>query len=156
MPMDITVPVVENVLIIEFLCWVDYFSFRFIFTKSMEQRDLKNVNSYLNTNIYSHLETSGDQSSNLFLNVVHFFNTSVIRHLWQLKTCFAALVSNMCCSIQITALKNYLIIWTVLQFKFNIFLYHKKSNNWTIQIIAFFKFKSWTFTKLKPIWHFFL
>ncbi len=31
----------------------------------------------LNTNIYSYLETSGGQSSNLYLNVVHFFNTSV-------------------------------------------------------------------------------
>jgi hypothetical protein len=36
---------------------------------------LKNVN-YLNINIYSYLETSGGQSSNLYLNVVHFFNTS--------------------------------------------------------------------------------
>jgi hypothetical protein len=43
----------------------------------MEQRALNNVNTYLNTNIYSYLETSGDQSSNLYLNVVHFFNTSV-------------------------------------------------------------------------------
>jgi hypothetical protein len=43
----------------------------------MEQRALKNVNNCLNTNIYSYLETSGGQRSNLFLNVVHFFNTSV-------------------------------------------------------------------------------
>ncbi len=34
---------------------------------------VKNVNNYLNTNIYSHLETSSGQSSNLYLNVVHFF-----------------------------------------------------------------------------------
>ncbi len=27
--------------------------------------------------IYSYLETSGGQSSNLYLNVVHFFNASV-------------------------------------------------------------------------------
>jgi hypothetical protein len=38
---------------------------------------LKNVNDYLNTNIYSYLETSVGQSSNLCLNVVNFFNTSV-------------------------------------------------------------------------------
>jgi len=38
---------------------------------------LKNVNTYLNTNIYSYLEISGGQSSNLYLNLVHFFNTSV-------------------------------------------------------------------------------
>ncbi len=45
--------------------------------KLMEQRTLQNVNNILNTNIYSHLETSGGQSSNLYLNVVHFFNTRV-------------------------------------------------------------------------------
>jgi hypothetical protein len=43
----------------------------------MEQRTLKIVNNCLNTNIYSYLETSGGQSFNLYLNVVHFFNTSV-------------------------------------------------------------------------------
>ena len=42
-----------------------------------EQRTLKHVNNYLNTNIYFYLETSGGQSSNLYLKVVHFFNTSV-------------------------------------------------------------------------------
>jgi hypothetical protein len=42
-----------------------------------EQHALKNVNNCLNTNIYYYLETSGGQSSNLHLNVVHFFNTSV-------------------------------------------------------------------------------
>jgi hypothetical protein len=44
---------------------------------TMEQRTLKNVNNCLNTNIYSYLETSGGQSSNLYLNVAHFFNASV-------------------------------------------------------------------------------
>ncbi len=43
----------------------------------MEQNALRNVNNYLNTNIYSKLETSGGQGSNLYLKVVHFFNTSV-------------------------------------------------------------------------------
>jgi hypothetical protein len=42
---------------------------------SMEQHSLKNVNNCLNTNIYSYLETSGGQSSNPYLNVVHFFIT---------------------------------------------------------------------------------
>jgi hypothetical protein len=42
-----------------------------------ELHALKNVNNCLNSNIYSYLETSGGQSSNLYLNVVHFFNTSV-------------------------------------------------------------------------------
>jgi hypothetical protein len=40
-----------------------------------EQHTLKNVNNCLNTNIYSY--TSGGQSSNPYLNVVHFFNTRV-------------------------------------------------------------------------------
>jgi hypothetical protein len=44
---------------------------------SMEQRALKNVNNYLNTNIYSYLESSRGQISNLYLNVVYFFNASV-------------------------------------------------------------------------------
>jgi hypothetical protein len=43
----------------------------------MEQHTLKNVNNYLNTNIYSYLETSCGQSSNPYLNVVTFFHTSV-------------------------------------------------------------------------------
>jgi hypothetical protein len=42
----------------------------------MEQRTLKNVNNCFNTNIYSFLETSGSKSYNLYLNVVHFINTS--------------------------------------------------------------------------------
>ncbi len=44
---------------------------------TMEWHALKNVNNCLNSNIYSYIETSGGQSSNLNLNVVHFFNTSV-------------------------------------------------------------------------------
>ncbi len=43
----------------------------------MEQRTLKNVNNFLTANIYSSSETSGGQNCNLYLNVVHFFNTSV-------------------------------------------------------------------------------
>ncbi len=37
----------------------------------------KNVNNCLNTNIYSYLETSGGQSSNVYLNVVNSFSNSV-------------------------------------------------------------------------------
>ncbi len=42
----------------------------------MEQHALKNLSNCLNTNIYTYLETYGGQRSNLYLNVVHFFNTS--------------------------------------------------------------------------------
>ncbi len=43
----------------------------------MEDRALKSMSNCLNTNIYSYLESSGGQSSNLYFNAVHFFNTSV-------------------------------------------------------------------------------
>jgi hypothetical protein len=43
----------------------------------MEQLTLKSVNNCLNTNIYYYLETFGAQSSDLYLNLVHFFNASV-------------------------------------------------------------------------------
>jgi hypothetical protein len=42
----------------------------------MEQHAFKIVNSCLKTIIYSYLETSGGQHYNLYLNVVHYFNTS--------------------------------------------------------------------------------
>ncbi len=47
----------------------------FFQVKGMEKHTLKNVNNSMNTNIYSYLETSGGQSFNPYLNVVHFFNT---------------------------------------------------------------------------------
>jgi hypothetical protein len=49
----------------------------FLSRQTMEQHTLKTVNNCLNTNIYSYIETSGGQDSNLYLNVVHFFNASV-------------------------------------------------------------------------------
>ncbi len=54
-------------------------------TSAMEQYALKNVNNRFNTNIYSYLETSGSQNSNLYLNV-HYSAPVLIRHLWQLMT----------------------------------------------------------------------
>ncbi len=48
-----------------------------VHTQRMEQCTLENVNNNLNTNIYSYLETSGGQSSDIYLNVDNFFNTSV-------------------------------------------------------------------------------
>jgi hypothetical protein len=52
----------------------------------MEVRTLKDINKYLNSNIYSFLETTGGQSSNLYLNVVQFLTPVLSRHLWLLKT----------------------------------------------------------------------
>jgi hypothetical protein len=54
----------------------------------------------LNTNMYSYLKASGGQSSNLYLNVVHFFNTSFNKaSVASEDSCFPELVSNTCCSI---------------------------------------------------------
>jgi hypothetical protein len=67
----------------------------------MEHHTLKNVNKCLNTNIYFYLATSGGQSSNLHLNVVHFFNTSVnYTSVAAEDSCFPSLVSNTCYSIK--------------------------------------------------------
>jgi len=63
---------------------------------------LKNVKKCLNTNIDSYIETSGGQSSILYLNVAHFFNTSVNKTSVAAEdNCFPTLVSNMCCSIPV-------------------------------------------------------
>jgi hypothetical protein len=43
--------------------------------QAIEQQASKNVHNCMNTNIY--LGTSGGQNSNLYLNVVYFFNTSI-------------------------------------------------------------------------------
>jgi hypothetical protein len=51
----------------------------------MEQRALKFLNNCVNTYLNSYLETSGGQSSNLYLNVVPFLTPVLVRHLWQLK-----------------------------------------------------------------------
>jgi hypothetical protein len=68
----------------------------------MELQALKNVNSYLKTNIYSYVETSGGEISNLYLNVVHFFNTSVkMASVAALDCCFPAFVSNTRSSIEL-------------------------------------------------------
>jgi hypothetical protein len=57
-----------------------------LWNQKMEQRALKIVNNCLNSSIYSYLDTSDHQSSNLYLNVVHFFSMPVfIGHLLQLK-----------------------------------------------------------------------
>ncbi len=75
----------------------------------MEQQALKNVNNYLNANIYSCLETSGGQSSNLYSHVVHFFNKSVnLTSVLAYDFCFPALVSNQRCPITDQHIKNKL------------------------------------------------
>ncbi len=56
---------------------------------------LENVINYTITNIYSYLETSGGQSPNINLNVVHFLNTSVNQaNVATEDSCFPAQVFN--------------------------------------------------------------
>ncbi len=49
--------------------------FILIMMRLMEQHALNNINNCLDTNIYSYSETSGGQSYDVYLYVVHFFNT---------------------------------------------------------------------------------
>ncbi len=66
----------------------------------MEQHTFNNINSDWNTKISLYLETSGGQNSTLYLNVIHFFNTSVNKtFVAAYDSCFPAQASNMCCSI---------------------------------------------------------
>ncbi len=66
----------------------------------MKQHIIKSVNICLNSNIYSYLETSGGQSSNLYLNYDHCFSTRVNKtSVAAYDSCFSALVSNTHTSI---------------------------------------------------------
>ncbi len=73
----------------------------------MEQRELINVSNCLNTNIYSYLETSGGQSSNIYLNVERLCALN--------DTLFAANVSilypfHACKWLIIHILENFVVI----------------------------------------------
>jgi hypothetical protein len=57
-------------------------TFSVVHSLIMEQCALKIVNNCFNTNIYSYLETSGGQSSNLYLNVGSF-----LQHQCKLVIC---------------------------------------------------------------------
>ncbi len=46
----------------------------------------KKSKQLFDTNIYSYIDTSGGQSSNLYLNVVHFLTLVLIEHQCLLKT----------------------------------------------------------------------
>ncbi len=43
----------------------------------MEQRTLKKCKLLFEYQYLLYLETSGDENNNLYLNVIHFYNTSV-------------------------------------------------------------------------------
>ncbi len=58
-------------------CHVEKHMFMLTLLQPNGTAHLKNVNNYLNANIYSYIETSGGQSCNLHINAVHIFNTSV-------------------------------------------------------------------------------
>ncbi len=50
--------------------------------------------------MYTYLETSGGQSSNIYINAVPFFNTSGnYKSMAASDSCFAASVPNTCCFI---------------------------------------------------------
>jgi hypothetical protein len=70
----------------------------------MEHRSLKNVSNSLIINIYSYLETSGSQSSNLYVNAVHFFNISVNKT--SVDTDVKTVVFLHCCLICVVLLRG--------------------------------------------------
>jgi hypothetical protein len=72
-------------LFVTFLLW-HYTSVWILKPSDTGTTRFKNVNNCLNTNIYSCSERSGSQSSNLYLDVVHFATPVLIRHPWQHKT----------------------------------------------------------------------
>ncbi len=97
--------------------------------KTMEQHTLK-VWNCLNTSIYSYLETSGGQSSNPCLNVVHFFNTSVNQTSVASKdSCFPVLVSNTCCSYVVHHSKKEFDSKMFQKLHFFSILYRRKTFN---------------------------
>ncbi len=61
------------------------------FSRPIEQCTFKNVSKYLNTSIYSYVETSGGQSSNIYLNVDHFSALVLISHLRLLRLLFSCI-----------------------------------------------------------------
>ncbi len=79
--MSVVISTVQNKLI-----RLDSLRFSILITSAIEQHALKNVNNCMNSNNNSYLETSGFQSSSIYLNVVLFSTPLLIRHLWQLKT----------------------------------------------------------------------
>jgi hypothetical protein len=82
-------------MVFRYLCLLFDTIFCSNFDLSNGTASFKNVNNCLNTNIYSYLETSVVQSSNVSMSFI--FSTPVlIRHLWQPKRCFLALVAYTC------------------------------------------------------------
>jgi hypothetical protein len=62
----------------------------------MEQHALKNVDNCLNIQLHSYLEKSGGQCSILYLNFVHFFNTSANKTVVLLHWCLVCAVLLEC------------------------------------------------------------
>ncbi len=67
-------------IILRCLCFLSsrkYFILTLVNTLANGSAFFENVNNCSNINIYSYFQTSGGQSYNLYLNVIHFFNHSV-------------------------------------------------------------------------------
>ncbi len=73
----------------------------------MEQLTLKNVNNYLNANIYSYFETPGGQSFNLYFNAVHF-----LTQVWELDICGSLRLLFSCIDVLYV-----LFYWNIFAFK---------------------------------------
>jgi len=56
------------------------------------------------------IHAPGGQSSNLYLNVVHFLTQVLIRHLWQLKTIFSLHWCLICVVVLIMAVETFIVL----------------------------------------------
>ncbi len=66
-----------KIYLLNFLIWIILFCEQSSEWHFNGRAHFTNVSICLDTNIWSYLETSGGQSSNLYLNAVYFFNASV-------------------------------------------------------------------------------
>ncbi len=100
----------------------------------MEERRFKNVNNCLNTNIYSSLETPGGQSSNPYLNVDKFFNTSVNKtSVVASDGCFLVLISNTSGSISSLKWKVNILFKIVITSSINFVLNFILCDLWVLR-----------------------
>ncbi len=81
----------------------------------MEQHALENVNNCLNINTYFFIETSGGQSSYLYLNAANFFTPVLIKHLLQFKT-VVFLHWCLICAVLLLRYLNKLVFATAIHF----------------------------------------
>jgi hypothetical protein len=73
----------------------------------------KKYKQWLDTKISFYSETSGDQKSNLYINVVNFSSPGLIGHLWQFKI-VVFLHRCLLCAVLLILECSKLVSWPLL------------------------------------------